>query len=131
MPYRFADVAHFVSSATGKAIICKERRKARPKIPRAFADLGQFFGNYGAIANIYLGQINGTNPDAIGYVFGSRELFHKLNEATELYIDGTFAVSMFILYFSSKKSRLETKEKKTLWFFYRPYQINHELRNYS
>lgn len=73
-------------------MIRAERRKVRPPIPRAFADLGQrLLNNYGRTANIYLGQINGAD-DSIGYIFGSQMMLQLVNEATELHIDGTFAV---------------------------------------
>lgn len=72
--------------------IHRERRLFLPPMPRSFEELGDMLDEYPAVQEIYHGT-NIATDGSITYMFGSMEMINRLNEATELYIDGTFRVS--------------------------------------
>ncbi|XP_057325513.1 uncharacterized protein LOC130667722 isoform X2 [Microplitis mediator] len=67
----------------------RERRLHQPPIPRTFHALGDMLIAYPAVEGIFCGTRVATDGSEV-HIFGAMNMINRLNNCTELYIDGTF-----------------------------------------
>ncbi|XP_044587842.1 uncharacterized protein LOC123267333 [Cotesia glomerata] len=85
----FADIAAIVNPVSARAIINRERIQQRPPMPQTVHHVGPMLDRYLQAAEIYRGEIQASDG-SIAIVFGSQQMLERLNDAVELFVDGTF-----------------------------------------
>lgn len=80
-----------MSEAAGKSMVHRERVKVRPRIPADMHALGLMLDDYLPSRDIYRGMVTATD-DSHALIFGSLAMINRLNDATEIIMDGTFKV---------------------------------------
>lgn len=71
----------------------RERIKSRPPIPDTLASLRNILEHCDIIKNVYKGSLI-TDNEKTAIILSSNSLLEALSSATEIYVDGTFSVSM-------------------------------------
>lgn len=97
--YRNEEVAKIMTRPAAAQAIRRERRKIFPKIPRKLNEMAVILEEYTKNNNCaYYGHFKSTE-DTYGLVFTSKALLDALRDSPkEIYIDGTFDVSLFFIY---------------------------------
>ncbi|XP_074103717.1 uncharacterized protein LOC141530492 isoform X1 [Cotesia typhae] len=85
----FIDIADIINPVSARAIINRERIQLRPPMPQTVHHVGPMLDRYLQAAEIYRGEIQASDG-SIAIVFGSQRMLERLNEAVELFVDGTF-----------------------------------------
>lgn len=75
----------------------RERGKVRPSVPETLASLRDIIESSDIIKNIYQGSVI-LNDDKIAIILSTTSLLEGLSSATEIYVDGTFSVSLTVFY---------------------------------
>lgn len=75
-----------------KSIMNRERCKHRPPIPRTFQALATDIVRYEWIKYFYKGSVV-AQDSTVSIIFSTDKLIEVLQEAQELFVDGTFSVS--------------------------------------
>lgn len=70
--------------------------KLRPSLPKDMETLAMKLSTYGPLERFYKGYVT-CNDGKKALIFTSNELLQELQKSTELYVDGTFNVSLYIL----------------------------------
>lgn len=73
----------------------RERRLHQPPIPRTFHALGDMLNAYPAVEGIFCDTRVATDGSEV-HIFGAMNMINRLNNCTELYIDETFKVCIYI-----------------------------------
>ncbi|RVE41635.1 hypothetical protein evm_013713 [Chilo suppressalis] len=94
----YSDVAHLILQSSAKMYIRRERNNFRPKLPERLNDLGSFLVGYKPAQGIYQGQVI-VSETSSAVIFASNAMLNRLNDCSELYVDGTFKgiASVFVL----------------------------------
>jgi len=74
----------------------RERVKVRPSVPKTLASLRDIFENSDTLKNIYQGSV--IFNDKVAIILSTTDLLEGLSSATEIYVDGTFSVSLTVFY---------------------------------
>lgn len=85
-----------------KSTFNRKRAAYKPSVPDSFASLSLELEKYNVCKDIYKGSVV-AEDGSMGLLFSSDELLNALNEATELYVDGTFSVIFVIISFFYKQ----------------------------
>lgn len=94
--YRYPETAATLSYATLKTTLYRERIKLRPSLPKDMESLGADLSIYGPFEGFYKGCVTCSDGKK-ALIFTSNELLQELQESSELYVDGTFNVSLYLL----------------------------------
>lgn len=73
----------------------RERVKVRPSVPETLASLRDIIENSDIMKNIYQASVI-SNNDKIAIILSTTDLLEGLSSATEIYVDGTFSVSLIV-----------------------------------
>lgn len=71
----------------------RERTKSRPSVPDTLTSLYNILQNSDLIQNIYKENIT-TTDGKTAIILSTNYLLQALSSATEIYVDGTFSVSI-------------------------------------
>lgn len=74
----------------------RERIKLRPTLPKDMETLTTNLSTYQPLEKFYKGNVTCSDGKK-ALIFTSNELLQELQKSTELYVDGTFNVSLYIL----------------------------------
>lgn len=96
--YRNPESAVFVASKSIRSQLNRERIKNRPKLPQSIDILADELNNYIPISDIYKGSVT-ANDGNKALFFSNDKLLQALNSSTEIFCDGTFSVSLIIIYY--------------------------------
>jgi len=77
--------------------LSKEKLKMRPPLPSSICDLDSLFEGYEPVKLIYKSYVI-SEDNKYSYIFTSDKLLKILNESSEIFIDGTFSVSIIYIY---------------------------------
>lgn len=77
-----------------KSIMTRERTKQRPPIPHTFQALATDLIKYEWIKDFYKGSVVAQDGNT-AIIFSSEKLIEIIQEAQEIFVDGTFSVSYF------------------------------------
>lgn len=91
--YSNPDAAQYMSFASIRCSLHRERIKSRPSIPDTLALLYNILQNSDIMQNIYKESIT-TIDGKTAIILSTDYLLKALSSATEIYVDGTFSVSM-------------------------------------
>jgi len=80
----------------------RERTKSRPSIPDTLASLYDILQTSDIMQNIYKENITTTDGKS-AIIFSTNYLLQALYSATEIYVDGTFSVSIQLYFPVIKK----------------------------
>lgn len=94
--YRYPETAATMSYATLKTTLYRERIKLRPSLPKDMETLAANLSTYGPLEGFYKGIVTCSDRKK-ALIFTSNELLQELQKSTELYVDGTFSISLYIL----------------------------------
>jgi len=83
-----------------KSVMTRERIKQRPPIPHTFQALATDLIKYEWIKDFYKGSVVAQDGKA-AIIFSTKKLIKIIEEAQEIFIDGTFSVSYFYQYNSN------------------------------
>jgi len=97
--YIYPETAATLSYTTLKTTLYRERLKLRPSLPKDMETLATNLSTYGPLERFYKGSVTSVDKKK-ALIFTSDELLQKLQKSTELYVDGTFNVSSYILQYS-------------------------------
>lgn len=75
-----------------KSTLGRERAKSRPAIPKTLRELGNILQTYKPVEHIYIGSVTASDG-MVALLFSTPVLLEALSRATDLLVDGTFAVS--------------------------------------
>jgi len=89
--------AAYISYNTMRNVLSKEKLKMRPPLPSSVCDLGNLLQNYESVKVIYKGCII-SEDNKYSYIFTSDKLLKILEKSSEIFIDGTFSVSISCYY---------------------------------
>jgi hypothetical protein len=81
-----------------KPTLYREKIKFRPSLPKDMKTLAVNLSTYGPLQQFYKGSVTCSDGKK-ALIFTRNELLQELQKSTELYVDGTFNVSLFILYY--------------------------------
>lgn len=73
-----------------RSILSRSRSKSRPKIPHTLLSLGEILENKSLYKETLISENNKT-----AVIFTSDKLLQGINDANEIFMDGTFSVSRF------------------------------------
>lgn len=90
--------AAHISYNAMRNVLSKEKFKMRPPLPSSVCDLGNLLQNYESVKVIYKGCAI-SEDNKYSYIFTSDKLLKILEESSEIFIDGTFSVSINYYYF--------------------------------
>lgn len=76
----------------------RERLKSRPKLPQSIATLADDLKYYTPINHIYKGCVTASDGKKALF-FSNDKLLQALESSTEIFCDGTFSVSLIIIYY--------------------------------
>lgn len=79
-----------------KTTLYRERIKLRPTLPKDMETLATNLSTYQPLEKFYKGNVTCSDGKK-ALIFTSNELLQELQKSTELYVDGTFNVSLYIL----------------------------------
>lgn len=71
----------------------RERARTRPTIPESLAELGEMLETYAATSEIYQGMVAAADGSR-AVMFAAPRMLRELGESSDLYVDGTFKVSL-------------------------------------
>lgn len=91
--YRYPEIAATLSYATLKTTLYRERIKLRPSLPKDMETLAADLSIYGPLKEFYKGSVTCSDGKK-ALIFTKNELLQELQQSTELYVDGTFNVSL-------------------------------------
>jgi len=86
-------VAANISFNSVRSLLLRERIKIRPSLPSNVRDIGNLLQGYEPIKFIYKGCVI-SEDNKYSYIFTSDKLLKILEESSEIFIDGTFSVSI-------------------------------------
>lgn len=72
--------------------------KLRPNLPKDMETFTMNLSTYAPLKRFYKGNVTCSDGKK-ALIFTSNELLQELQKSTELYVDGTFNVSLYILKF--------------------------------
>lgn len=80
----------------------RARVKVRPTVPETLASLRDIVEKSEIMKDIYQGSVV-SNNDKIAIILSTTRLLQGLSSATEIYVDGTFSVSLtvFLIFYSN------------------------------
>lgn len=78
---------------TMRSPLYREKIKHRPSLPTNFLSLQTQLDIYEPLKNIYKGKAISVN-DEIAFIFSTDVLLKELASSTEMFLDGTFSVSI-------------------------------------
>lgn len=67
-----------------------------PPIPNSMEKLKDCLLNYESLKDVYKGNVTSTNNE-MAIIFSTNVLLDALSVSTEIYVDGTFSVSIVLL----------------------------------
>lgn len=76
-----------------RSLLLRERIKIRPSLPSNVRDIGNLLQGYEPIKFIYKGCVI-SEDNKYSYIFTSDKLLKILEKSSEIFIDGTFSVSI-------------------------------------
>ncbi|CAA91234.2 hypothetical protein [Bracoviriform inaniti] len=85
----YSDVAHLILQSSARMHVIRERNKFRPRVPERLNELGSLLVGYEPAQGIYQGQVIGPDSSS-AIIFASNTMLERLNNCSELYVDGTF-----------------------------------------
>ncbi|XP_076291094.1 FLYWCH-type zinc finger-containing protein peb-1-like isoform X1 [Lasioglossum baleicum] len=86
-----SDAATYISYNSMKSIMSRKKRKSRPGLPKTVQNAHEILENYDVLKEIYKGcAISNDNKYAL--IFSNTTLLTALENAKEIYMDGTFSV---------------------------------------
>lgn len=85
------NAAQYLSFASVRCNMHRERTKSRPSIPDTLASLYDILQTSDIMQNIYKENITTTDGKS-AIIFSTNYLLQALSSATEIYVDGTFSV---------------------------------------
>lgn len=94
--YSNPDAAQYMSFASIRWSMHRERIKKRPSVPDTLVFLYNTLQNADIMQNIYK-EIITTIDGKTAIILSTDYLLQALSSATEIYVDGTFSVSMTAL----------------------------------
>ncbi|XP_076546676.1 uncharacterized protein LOC117610914 [Osmia lignaria lignaria] len=85
------DAATYISYNSMKSVMSREKRKSRPGLPKTVQSAHEILKDYDVLKEIYKGcAISNDNKYAL--IFSNTTLLTALENAKEVYMDGTFSV---------------------------------------
>jgi len=90
-------VAANISFPAVRSLLVRERIKVRPSLPSTMLHLDSLFKDYESVKLIYKGYVI-SEDNKYSYIFTSDKLLKILSESSEIFIDGTFSVSIILYY---------------------------------
>lgn len=94
--HRYPETAATLSYAALKSTLYRQRMKLRPTLPKDMDTLAANLSMYKPLERFYKGNVI-CKDGKKALIFTSTELLQELEKSTELYMDGTFNVSSYIL----------------------------------
>lgn len=85
--------AAYISYNAMRNTLSKEKLKMRPPLPSSVCDLGNLLQNYESVKFIYKSCVI-SEDNKYSYIFTSDKLLKILENSSEIFIDGTFSVSI-------------------------------------
>lgn len=70
----------------------RERKRHMPKLPKTLQELGMTLDEFEMTKHIYQGTVLASDG-SVHVLFAHQEHLELLNDATEIFVDGTFNVS--------------------------------------
>lgn len=92
--FSFEDIADVINPVAGRAVIIRERAQHRPPMPQSVHQVGPMLDRYLPAAEIYRGEIQ-ADDGSIAIIFGNQHMLERINNAVELFVDGTFQVNSY------------------------------------
>src|SRR5436190_22980822 len=89
-------VGEHLSFPSMRCSMYRERIKHRPPVPETLTSLCDMIENSDIMKNIYQGSV--ISNDKIAIILSTTDLLKDLSSATEIYVDGTFSVSLTVFY---------------------------------
>lgn len=87
------DAAQYLSFASMRSSMHRERIKNRPSVPVTLASLYDILKHSNIMQNIYIENII-TTDGKTAIILSTDYLLQALSSTTEIYVDGTFSVSI-------------------------------------
>ncbi|TGZ46497.1 Uncharacterized protein DBV15_11691, partial [Temnothorax longispinosus] len=88
---RNPDAGQYLSFATIRCSMHREREKSRPSVPNTLESLYDILENSDIIQNIYKDKVVTTDGKS-AIILSTNYLLQALSSTTEIYVDGTFSV---------------------------------------
>nr|XP_012143809.1 PREDICTED: uncharacterized protein LOC105662845 [Megachile rotundata]XP_012144580.1 PREDICTED: uncharacterized protein LOC105662963 [Megachile rotundata] len=85
------DAAAYISYNNMKSIMFREKVKSRPPLPKTVQSAHEMLENYNVLKDIYKGCAI-SNESKYALIFSNIVLLSALENANEIYMDGTFSV---------------------------------------
>lgn len=90
---RYPEAAVSLSYNTVRTPLYREKIKYRPSLPTNLLGLRTKLETYEPLKNIYKGEVTSIHGE-IALIFSTDELLKELASCTEMFLDGTFSVSI-------------------------------------
>lgn len=87
------DAAQYLSFSSLRSSMQRERIKSQPPVPDTLSSLRDILENCNIIKNVYKESVT-TNDGKTAIILSTNYLLEALASATEIYVDGTFSVSI-------------------------------------
>lgn len=87
-------MAQYFKFENVKTAMSRERKKYMPSLPKTLQQLGVTLQDLDLTRNIYLGT-SLASDGSVHVMFGHQTHLALLNSATEIFVDGTFSVSVY------------------------------------
>lgn len=91
---RYPTAATSLTYSTMRTILYREKMKFRPPLPSNFLNLQTQLQSYENLKDIYKDTATATSGE-IAFIFSTNELLKQLGSSKEMFLDGTFSVSIY------------------------------------
>lgn len=92
-----SDAEQYLSFPSMRSSMHRERVKSRPSVPKTLASLRDMLDNSNILKDIYQESVT-LSDDNVAIILSNSDLLEGLSSATEIYVDGTFSVSLTVFY---------------------------------
>lgn len=92
------DAAQYLSFASIRCSMQRQRTKSLPPVPDTLTSLRDILEDYDILKNVYKESVT-TNDGKTAIILSTNYLLKALSSATELFVDGTFSVSIITFFY--------------------------------